>query len=191
MSDFDIHDFATSLTNNQLKSKQWLVDTLVKHKHRFEQQPTILILGAWYGSFMIPMLRESIKPRSMIVNDINQDVLDFARVLHNDDMISYECFDVEASTDYISQLDVDILINTSCEHMFDMKNVVTGSDKTLYVLQSCDNKNDPGHINTVDSTQAFVNQAGLTQVYERSRLSLGHKSRFMLIGTKSGIINTT
>ena len=188
MGDFNFHDFATSLTPNQHRSKRWLVETLVKHGHLYPKQPRILILGGWYGSFLVPMIKDVINPKTIVFNDLDPDILEFARVLHHDDNISYECFDVEDSTEYINQLDVDMLINTSCEHMFDMKNVVTGSDKTLYVLQSCDNDDDPGHINTVKTTQQFVEQSGLTKVYERSRLSLGHKSRFILFGTKRGII---
>lgn len=190
VGDFDSRDFATSITSNQYTSKQWLVKELAKQNSVFGKNPRVMILGAWYGSFLIPLLRDQINPKSIIVNDINPDVLECARILHDDDICSYECFDVEQSLDYIKKVKVDVLINTSCEHMFDMKNVITGSPNTVYALQSCDNKNDPGHINTAATTDQFIEQTGLTDVLFRGRLSLSNKTRFMVIGTKNRIINT-
>lgn len=189
MVEFNANEFATSLTTNQYRSKKWLVDTLVSSR-LLNRRPRILVLGAWYGSFLIPMLKDRIDPSFIIVNDKNQNVLDCAKVLHGDRICSYQCFDVETSVDYINTLSVDLLINTSCEHMFDMSNIVTQSNKTLYALQSCDNKNDPGHINTVGTTDELIRQSNLTHIAFRGRIPLGHKTRFMVIGTKNGIINT-
>lgn len=190
MSDFDYRDFATSITPNQFNSKRWLIRELAKHSDLFGSNPRVMILGAWYGSFLIPMVREQFNPKSIIVNDLNPEVLECGRVLHNDDICSYECFDVEQSLDYLKKVSVDVLINTSCEHMFDMRNVVTASSNTVYALQSCDNKNDPGHINTAATTEEFVKQTGITNVLYKGRLSLSNKTRFMVIGTKNRIINT-
>ncbi len=83
----------------------------------------------------------------------------------------------------IQTIGPDVIINTSCEHMGDMKNVVVNK-RTLFVLQTCNNKNDPGHVNVSKTTEEFVEKAGLERVIFRGRLDLGHKSRFMVIGWK-------
>ena len=61
---------------------------------------------------------------------------------------------------------------------------LTDNPECLYVLQTCDNRNDPGHVNTSQSTDEFVKKTGLSNILFRGRLSLGHKNRFMVIGNK-------
>jgi hypothetical protein len=174
----NVDDIADSLSDTQYRSKLWLVETLAKQS--FPANPRVLILGGWYGSYLVPMLNEHIKPSHIYLNDINVDVLKVAKALHkNTPNCSVEHFD---ATHRYHRYDVDIVINTSCEHMNYYGYMLGEPSNVLYVLQSCDNKNDPGHINTSSSTDDFAAKLNLKQIVFAGRQALGHKNRFMIIG---------
>jgi len=173
-------DIANSFSNTQYRSKKWLVDTLTNQT--FTSNPTILILGGWYGSYLIPFLQQNINPAHIYHNDLDSSVLETAKILHQQNKnISFHNFDI---TKYEEKFHVDIMINTSCEHMDMIGDHLVDNPQCLYVLQTCDNDDDPGHINTSQSTDEFVEKVGLTSILFRGRLSLGHKNRFMVIGRK-------
>lgn len=173
----DVFDFANSFSQTQLESKTWLVEALSKQD--YTKSPTILILGGWYGSYLVPLLNEHIKPSHVYFNDVNKECLNVAAQLHTQKNISFHHFD---ATKKYMHFNADIVINTSCEHMDWYNEMLKEGTDTLYVLQSCDDNNDPGHINVPRSTDEFVDKVGLNRVILRARKSLGHKNRFMLIG---------
>lgn len=176
----NVNDIADSISETQYRSKKWLVDTLLKQE--LPANPTILILGGWYGSYLIPLLQNAVNPSHIYFNDINPSTIKTAEIIHRQNKnITFHVFDV---FDYKEKFHVDLVINTSCEHMDVIGDHLTDNPKCLYVLQTCDNKNDPGHVNTSQSTDEFVKKAGLSTIAFRGRLSLGHKNRFMVIGYK-------
>ena len=179
----DVFDFANSLSTTQFVSKDWLVETLQKTlvTHQIKSNPKILILGGWYGSYLIPLLIEKIQPKHIFLNDYDSKCLKFAEQLHRGKNISFHCFD--ATVKYPESFDVDIVINTSCEHMSFYDCMFAENPNAVFVLQSCDNKNDPGHVNTSSSTDDFLTKLKLTNVLYKGRTSLGHKNRFMVMGT--------
>lgn len=179
-SGIDIDHLADSLSATQYRSKKWLVDELTHINTT--PQPKVLIIGGWYGSYLVPMLYEAINPSQILFNDVDETVVKAASILHP--QINTLCFNVEQNTARIHEMDVDVIINTSCEHMFDMSNVTNKNKHCLFVLQSCDNANDPGHINVATNTNHFLQQTGLIDVKFKGRLALGHKNRFMVMGLK-------
>jgi hypothetical protein len=174
----DADDIADSLSETQFKSKTWLVEHLMLH---YPPNPHILILGGWYGSYLVPLLNEHIKPCKITLTDIDPRVVDVARSLHNDTNVE---FDILNADQPIRKFDCDVLINTSCEHMHTIGDAVVTNPNCLYVLQSCDNNNDPGHINTSQDTDTFVKKTELTNILYKGRLGYGYKNRFMVIGHK-------
>jgi hypothetical protein len=175
----DSQDFADSLSRTQFESKKWLVDTLVKYNN--VDNPSVLILGGWYGSYLVPMLYETIKPSKIYFNDISEKCLVVAKKLHPYPNISFHQFDATAP---YQRFDADIVINTSCEHMSDYTEMLKEGPRCYYVLQTCDNKNDPGHINTSSSTEDFLRKLNLSGLRFAGRRNLGHKNRYMVIGQK-------
>lgn len=179
----NVFDFANSFSQTQLDSKKWLVEELSKVS--FKKQPTILILGGWYGSYLVPLLRQHVKPDHIYFNDIDRVCLDVAKELHirykEDRSISFHHFD---ATTMFHHFDADIVINTSCEHMEQYEEMLKEGQDTLFVLQSCDEESDPGHVNVSKTTQEFLQKVGLTRVYTQSRKNLGHKNRFLIIGKR-------
>lgn len=171
-------DIANSFSATQLKSKKWLVDELCKQDIKTNSR--ILILGGWYGSFLVPMLLDKLTDCSITLTDIDETSVAIATQLHSS---SNQCKFITLDADNPHQrFDVDIIINTSCEHMTSIGEKATFNAKCLYVLQSCDNNNDPGHINTIASTGEFLSRINLSEVLFSGRQNLGYKNRFMIIG---------
>jgi hypothetical protein len=175
--DINIKDFADSLSRTQFLSKKWLVDELIQFNK--VSNPTILILGGWYGSYLVPMLNDKLAPTKIYFNDADQQCIKIAQLLHRSPNISFHCFD---ATKENKRLNPNIVINTSCEHMGDYTKMMEENPRCLFVLQTCDNKNDPGHVNTSSTTQEFVQKLNLQTVYFAARRNIGHKNRFMVIG---------
>ena len=122
-----MHDFANSLSETQYRSKKWLVDTLCKQT--IPEFPSILILGGWYGSYLVPMLQSSLDPSHIMLTDIDCDTLSLAESLHGvkynniSTEIQTGMIDVNRDLDVISKMDYDIVIKTSCEHMFNIDGI--------------------------------------------------------------------
>jgi len=170
-----VDDIADSFSKTQLQSKQWLVEEMCKVNTK--TNPEILILGGWYGSYLVPMLRDA-DFNNITLTDINPKAVNIASQLHN-------CSTFVLNAVHPAQtFNPDIVINTSCEHMMTIGDAAVDNPDCLYVLQSCDNPNDPGHINISTNTDDFVKKTGLSRIVFRGRINLGHKNRFMVIGYK-------
>ena len=168
-----------SININQYKSKSWLVEELLKWVP--DESPTILILGGWYGSYLIPMLKKQYPNSTIIHTDKDPHTVEIASRLHHD--ITNCTFEVLDTHNPTKQYIADILINTSCEHMEKLgMDMLSNKYNCLYALQSCDNKNDPGHINTSVNTRDFSQKCNLATELFTARMDLGHKNRFMIIG---------
>ena len=170
-------DILNSFSHTQYVSKKWLVDKLEPYVPK--QRPIdILIIGGWYGSYLVPLLKQ----HNITLTDIDNDTVERSKFLHQlTPNVEFAVLDAENPT---TTFNVDICINTSCEHMNTIGDGLIRNPNCLYVLQSCDNTDDPGHINVPTSTDDFVSRIGLTDILFRGRLDLGHKNRFMVIGRK-------
>lgn len=185
-----IDDFADSFSKTQYTSKKWLVETLAKQE--LPQSPSILILGGWYGSFLVPMLQQQYPDCSILLTDQQSEPLSVAEYLHKarymgTAKIRMGVVDVEKDIQRIQNQYFDVVINTSCEHMGNLHNIRVANPNALYVFQACDEKDDPGHINPIETTDVLLDQCQLDSVLYRGRLDLGHKNRFMVIGKKQQI----
>ena len=79
----------------------------------------------------------------------------------------------------------DLIINTSCEHMYPMKKIkeLNPDLKAWFVLQSTNENKFEDHINCVNSTKELAEQGGLKQVLYEGQLTLDNgMTRFMVIG---------
>ena len=80
----------------------------------------------------------------------------------------------------------DTIINTSCEHMFDMSRFREINPKykhTLLVLQSTDNDSYVDHINCVKDENHLAEQANIVDIkYMGSKKLSNDMTRFMVIG---------
>jgi enterochelin esterase-like enzyme len=83
----------------------------------------------------------------------------------------------------------DLIINTSCEHMFPMTRFYSLNKfkkYPLYVLQSTDDEQWDDHINCVSSPDELIEQAKITEVLYSGKRELDNgMKRFMVIGYPS------
>ena len=82
-----------------------------------------------------------------------------------------------------------MVINTSCEHMWDMsmmKECYESPERTLLVLQSNNKTNEPDHVNCVTSCQELIEKNELKEVFgDWKRINDGTPDkyiRYMVMG---------
>lgn len=184
-------DLGNALNRNQVASKRWLVDTL--HASVGARYGTVTVLGGWFGVLGAMLLHDArfaiervvsvdIDPRvARIAESLNATPLRAGRfVAETGDMLQRD-YPPPAS----EAAPVDLLINTSCEHIaaFDdwFARLPHGQ---LVVLQSNDYEGVAGHVNCVADLAAFGVQTPLRQVLFAGTLQAKRYRRFMRIGRK-------
>ena len=178
---------------SQLESKLWVVDELKKIEDRFDLQPNIALIGGWFANYLTPLLIDNLNACKVVNHEIDNDAKDISYKYNKryKDTGQYQCLIKDAMMKELDEI-FDIVINTSCEHMFPMKRFVKMNKQTLpfngeqnsplYVLQSTNNDQYDDHINCVSSPEELAEQAGIVPEYMGSlTLSSGMK-RFMVIG---------
>jgi hypothetical protein len=195
-------DVINSLNENQLKSKDWLVEKLNEYPHHFkckslDKKIDICILASWYGLLAYRLIDNFTLKKISNVDCIDYDPKSksVARKLwrgkHADNLkkgkLTYVKF-IEQDIKDIKDLNYPIVICTSCEHL-EQKVINDTINKleqhTLVVLQSNNYKEINEHINCSDNLEDFANQyvskLRNLKIYEKDFMKY---KRFMLIGTK-------
>ena len=179
-----------SMNRSQLESKLWIIQELIK----LEIKPKIVaILAGWYSQYIIPLLIEH--GVEFIYNfEIDRDAKDISYKFNKryKDQEKYECHITDIMFKEIWRKEenygaFDVLINTSCEHMFPMrrfrelnKNL---SGNPIYVLQSTNEDKYEDHINCVSGPEELAEQAELINVvYSGTKVLDNGMKRFMVIG---------
>jgi len=165
-------DFAYSIRKNQWQSKSWLMEILSVINEK--ENPVIWVLGSWYGTVIVPLIFEYIKDVKQIhLFDYDEEVFEICHSLHKkwNNKIVRHCKDINFEIDKLKSYDIqpDIVINTSCEHMWFMQDLLLKDKSILYAFQSNNFKLESSHINCTDSLEEFKNQTGLKTIeYEGS-----------------------
>jgi hypothetical protein len=179
---YRVKDFAQSFSENQFVAKTWLIEQLMMHKVSDKKNKVIWIIGSWYGTLLVPLLYKNFTSISEInLVDYDKESLFVANYLFADS-IKTHCLDANFD---LPKIEADIIINTSCEHMYPMKDFDFSG---LCVFQSNNFDKEPAHINCVNSLQEFKDQSGLTKIDFEGEINF-HKyddnyKRYMLIGEK-------
>jgi hypothetical protein len=177
-----------AFSNGQVQSKLWLCETLEEVNHI--PNPTIWILGGWYGiqGFLL-LSRNNIDIKEIRSFDADPECQPIADKINNNWEIQQWKF--KALTQDCNTLDYtntpDIVINTSTEHFDSIKwfdNIPSG---TLVCLQG-NNMNHEDHSSECESLDDFVKSYNLTDVKYVGEKEFSYPTwsfkRFMLIGTK-------
>jgi len=176
-----LSDYANSFSQTQHDSKIWLLKELLP---RIPTRPKVMIIGGWYGTYLLPILL-NIEPNIIIFNDIDKFCVDIVKQTYNDVNIHFNTLDMNQNKDYMSSFDVDVIINTSCEHMNDMTDLYSTNPDCIYAFQSSSNNDDPGHINVSKDSDELISKSGITQVLYAGNIELRKgKVRSMVIGLK-------
>jgi len=179
-----------SMNRSQLESKLWIIQELIK----LEIKPKrVAILAGWYSQYIIPLLIEH--GVEFIYNfEIDRDAKDISYKFNKryKDQEKYECHITDIMFKEIWRKEenygaFDVLINTSCEHMFPMrrfrelnKNL---SGNPIYVLQSTNEDKYEDHINCVSGPEELAEQAEFVDImYSGTKTLDNGMERFMVIG---------
>ena len=179
-------DFAKSYSRNQFIAKTWMLEVLKVYVD-IDRSTKWWIMGSWYGSITVPLIRSTFKPKDKIhLVDFDNEALDIAKKLHGDYAISTHHIDVNWEMKRLSKLKADVWINTSCEHMYPLTEEFNPNG--LCVFQSTNFAKDPSHINCCKNLDEFIEQCNFKEILYSGEKPFHdwddiHK-RFMVIGYK-------
>lgn len=172
-------EFRDMFSSGQLHSKEWLVKELTRKGPWDYRNKSIVIAGSWYGTLGTMLLSE-IEDAKVTFLDIDPRC---EKYLHNifwneprakivtDDMYKYEYTE-------------DIIINTSCEHIPDLRAWLDLIPQGRFVvLQSNDFDELPEHINCVHSVAEFAGKAKLRELRTVGEMKTNTYTRYMITGT--------
>ena len=179
-----------SMNQSQLESKLWIIQELIK----LEIKPKrVAILAGWYSQYIIPLLIEH--GVEFIYNfEIDRDAKDISYKFNKryKDQEKYQCHITDIMFKEIWRKEenygaFDVLINTSCEHMFPMRRFRELNEgffnDAVYVLQSTNEDKYEDHINCVSGPEELAEQAELINVvYSGTKVLDNGMNRFMVIG---------
>ena len=159
-------------------AKSWLVEQLSMSPAASIKNKKIVILGSWYGTVLVPLLKYYLTDISNIhLIDYDIEAMKIAKWMNND--ITTEVKDISFD---IRDVKADIIINTSCEHMWHMKDI---NFEGLCAFQSNDFTQEDAHVNCVHSLEEFKEQTAITDVYYQGEKPFDEYNdckRFMIIG---------
>ena len=172
-----------SSTTSQLQGKLWLINELQKLDLKFTK---VCLIGGWFAQFITPLLFDNFKVDIIHNYDIDEDAQKISYKFNRRYKEESKYRAIRTNTlIYPLKEKYDVIINTSCEHMFPMKKFreLNPNLKSWFVLQSTNEDKFDDHINCVNSTKELAEQGGLKQVLYEGQLTLDNgMTRFMVIG---------
>ncbi len=182
---FPRQDLSVAFNHKQIASKLWLRD------HLFEtlggEHACIWVLGGWYGVLPAILFEDPrFNARNILNIDIDPACSAVATSLNAQKAVSGNFTSVTAAMEALDYGGINkpsLVINTSCEHILDLKRALEPIPVgTALVLQSNNYHREPDHVSCVDDLDAFEFQAGLAKTLFRGELETRNYTRFMLIG---------
>ena len=168
-----------SFWSGQLKSKEWLLDSLCP---RLPYNASIDIHGGWNG-VLASLLFQKVKDIKHIRSiDIDPGCEEIACTMNKLEEMQGRFRAVTADMCAIRS-DADVVINTSCEHIsqdqYDLW--LSGMPHNCTIVLQSNNYEIDEHIRTADSLEHFKEQSQL-KVLWAGELELPLYKRFMIIG---------
>ena len=166
--------------SGQLKSKEWLISNLNNHVH--SDQVSIEIHGGWVGVLASMLFQSNVSVKKICSIDIDPSCEAIAVLMNKQEEIDGRFRAV--TTDMCSLISfVDVVINTSCEHITQAQYeqwLRNRNKDQLLVLQSNNYKIDE-HVRTAESLAEFVEQSHIDVLWA-GELELPLYTRWMIIG---------
>ena len=172
-----------SSTTSQLQGKLWLINELQKLDLKFTK---VCLIGGWFAQFITPLIFDNFKVDIIHNYDIDEDAQKISYKFNRRYKEESKYRAIRTNTlIYPLKEKYDVIINTSCEHMYPMKKFreLNPNLKSWFVLQSTNEDKFDDHINCVNNTKELVEQGKLKQVLYEGQLTLDNgMTRFMVIG---------
>ena len=174
-------DLLDSLSPNQFKSKERLIK-LIRDQLMVSTDSEIVIFGGWYGSILIPALKE-VKRITLI--DKDKDVIGIAknRLFNHYKNVDFICDDVFNWAPDSSRIKkTNLIINASCENMKSMKELHLDTN-AYFAFQSNDMYDNHDSVNCVKNIDEFKKQLpDNAKVLIEDKIEDDRGTRFTLIG---------
>lgn len=175
-------EISVAFNHKQVVCKLWARDKLLEATGG--AFGCIWIVGGWYGTLAAMLFddpRYSI--RSIESFDIDPDAAPVARTLLSSMDVAFTATTADMYTlDYRAH-EPDLVINTSCEHIGNLRGWLRLLPSgTRVLLQSNDYFAEPSHVSCVASLEAFIELAQLVDLLYAGELPTRNYRRFMLIG---------
>lgn len=185
---------ADSFSLGQLASKIWMISEL--KKIGVAEKATVAILGSWIGT-LVPLLHHNFQLDRVYGFDVDPESIKQSEVINRNFLVNNWSYKgVVADVDFLNVSNMqfvtegelietkpDLVINTSCEHMstdwFD-----TVAKEQLIAIQSNDNPDFTGHVNTCKDEEDFSNKYPMSKTLYEGKITLPIYTRFMKIGFK-------
>ena len=166
----------------QIQSKEWLIETLSDYIPIKPDPVSIEIHGGWVGVLASMLFQSNIPIRRIVSLDIDPSCESIATMMNK---IEEQDGKFRAITGDMCNLIsfVDIVINTSCEHITQEQYETWLGKRNkdqLLVLQS-NNYKIPEHVRTADSLTEFIKQSHIDIIWSGS-LKTQLYDRWMIIG---------
>ena len=173
----------SSSTTSQLQGKLWLINELQKLDLKFTK---VCLVGGWFAQLITPLLFDNFKVDIIHNYDIDEDAQKISYKFNRryKELGKYKAIRTNTLIHPLKEK-YDLVINTSCEHMYPMKKFreLNPELKSWFVLQSTNETKFDDHINCVNSTKELAEQGELKQILYEGQLTLDNgMTRFMVIG---------
>ena len=172
----------SSSTTSQLQGKLWLINELQKLDLKFTK---VCLVGGWFAQLITPLLFDNFKVDIIHNYDIDEDaqLISYKFNRRYKELGKYKAIRTNTLIHPLKE-EYDLVINTSCEHMYPMKKIreLNPGLNAWFVLQSTNEDKFDDHINCVNSTKELAEQGQLKQVLHEGQLTLDNgMTRFMVI----------
>lgn len=170
------NEFRDMFSSGQLKSKEWLIKELHNTPLTLSNK-SYLIAGSWFGT-LGELLLCGMSMKELTLLDIDPRCEKFLHQLHwNNPVVKLVTGDM-----YTHTYTQDIIINTSCEHIPDLREWLNLIPKGKIVVLQSNNYRIEEHISCVDSVAELADIAKLDSVQYAGTLETPAFTRYMLIG---------
>jgi len=183
---YDMKQMLDSLSPNQFESKLWLVEMLSMYSIK---NPRIQLFGGWNGFPLIDLLMEEFEPTLIENIDLDKDAIKVYKNYIKNKQLDTNIFRARHANvcePYKFDKKIDIVINTSSEHMPDLPELIknkTYKKTCLFALQSNNMFHVEDHINCVNNKNEFAQKSGLSNILYSDSLTMPNGyERYMVIG---------
>ena len=171
-----VTELRDAISDGQLLSKNWLVDKCAE-LGLLNDSPRIVVLGGWIGTLALMFnCRDTCKVTSV---DLDARANTIAQKLNYD----FEFNTLQEDMYAIDYSQYDIIINTSSEHIPDIKSwakrIPSGK---IVVVQNNNYLEGDGHISCVSSVDKLKTELAPTDVLYSGTRTFPQYSRYMVIG---------
>jgi hypothetical protein len=170
-------EFRDMFSSGQLKSKEWAVNELKNCD--ILRDHSVIVAGSWYGTLGL-MIKNAFPEAKVRLLDIDARCKVFIdNITH--DMPDIQCM-VGDMFDYTYT--EDLVVNTSCEHIRDVREWLNKLPLGTFVLLQSNNYSSlEEHVGCVSSIDEFKEQTSLGHIMYSGELEMPMYTRYMLIGT--------